>query len=112
MNDEFGYDAGALSRITASLRTATHQLDSATELKVSVVDAGFSSNIANEALARVQKAGVVLAQVIEDIAGKVDSADGSYADIENTAEGELRWHESRLPGYDGGPLERAPSRPN
>lgn len=105
----YGFEPEALPLVAGRLRSGTAYLDLATGTAPSAVDAGASSDIVNAALAMVQQAGVVLSQVLEDTASKVDSADGSYADVENTVEGYWTYREKYLTG--GGsesPLEQAP----
>ncbi|MGH3948734.1 MAG: hypothetical protein ACRDSE_06390 [Pseudonocardiaceae bacterium] len=98
----FRYDEGALAAIVRDLRSGVEQLDLLANNMPQAVDAGFSSDVVNAALARVAKASVALAQVGEDIASKVDAAEGSYADIENTNEGQMRYQERYLEPWERG----------
>lgn len=105
----YGYEPDALPIIAGRLRTGVDYLDLATGSAPAAVDAGASSDVVNKALAMVQQAGVVLSQVLEDTASKVDSADGSYADVDNTVEGYWRYREKYMRGgTNESPLEQAP----
>lgn len=95
-------DEGALDAVVKHLREGADSMDRAAQnLPDHAVDAGFSSDVVNSALARVGKVALVLAHLGDDVASKVDAADGSYADIENTTEGRMRYEETYL-----SPLER------
>ncbi|MPZ00785.1 MAG: hypothetical protein GEU97_22990 [Actinophytocola sp.] len=95
-------DEGSLEAVARHLSDGANSMDQvATNLPDDAIDAGFSSDVVNSAMARVGKAALVLAQLGEDIAAKVDAADGSYGDIENTNAGRMRYEETHLT-----PLER------
>ncbi|MDV6011240.1 hypothetical protein [Haloechinothrix sp. LS1_15] len=121
--DGFSAEEHALRLTRDRLRLAADTLDRATGVEVSAVDAGMSSDIVADALARLQQVGIVLAQHMDNTADQVDAAEGSYAEIENTHEGKLRYEElapeeparnprmntqARIEAERDSPLEQAP----
>lgn len=90
----FESDPETLKRGAERLRSAQIYLDIGVE-PPDAVDAGFSSDVINAALARVAQARVVVSQIAEDTAAKVDAANGTYADVENTNEGRIRYEQQQ-----------------
>ncbi|MGH3466410.1 MAG: hypothetical protein ACRDQF_01600 [Thermocrispum sp.] len=82
---------GAASR----LRSAATYLD-LDAAGPEVVDAGFSSDVLNSAIARVGKARLVLAQMAESTADKVNAAKGSYGEIDNDQAGVMTYLHNRV----------------
>ncbi|MFI7121958.1 hypothetical protein [Amycolatopsis sp. NPDC049868] len=103
----FHSDAGALKKVSRELRSGVSSLDTLAGNMPDAVDAGFSSQAVGSALARVIQGCTALAQIGEDIAANVDTADGSYADIENTNAGAIRYQERR---HEPGPDQRQQSQ--
>lgn len=92
----FQHREEALEAIVRDLRHGAEDLDAVATALPELIDAGFSSDVVNGALSRVGKLALALAQQSENMAEKVHTAKGTYADIENTAEGEMRYHERTL----------------
>ncbi|OZM70303.1 hypothetical protein CFN78_25580 [Amycolatopsis antarctica] len=90
MSGGFHHDEGALTKAAQDLRVGVGYLDLLADNLPDAVDAGFSSEVVGAALVRISQGSAALAQIGEEIAAKVDAADGSYADIENSNEGRLR----------------------
>lgn len=86
----FGWDPASLSKIYNDLLDGAEALDRAVTQKAPAVDAGASSDIVAAAMIRLQKIGTVVAQHLDSTGRKVDSAHGSYAEIENTTEGQMK----------------------
>ncbi|MGH3520103.1 MAG: hypothetical protein ACRDQ7_22500 [Haloechinothrix sp.] len=87
--DGFGYDTGALEQVVQQFRSATQHLDSANAAAVDMVDAGASSEVVGSALAGLLTSSVETAEVTDTIADRVNTAKGSYHNIENTNEGAI-----------------------
>ncbi len=100
--DGYSYEPGALRQITGHLQAGAESLDRVVTTKAAAVDAGASSDIVGEAMARLQKIGAIIAHTVDDTAGKVHAADGSYDEIENTNEGAMQYREENPRGGRGG----------
>lgn len=87
----FRYDEATLTQAADYLWGGTVDLDYIADSLPEAVDAGFSSEVVGAALVRVAKGCIVLAQVGDEISQKLNAAKGSYADIENTNEGRIRY---------------------
>lgn len=95
MSNGFTAYEEALEDAAGRLRSATTYLD----LDASgpeAVDAGFSSDVLNAAVARIGKARLILAQMAENTAKKVDVAKGSYGEIDNTEAGVMDYLKERV----------------
>ncbi|MPY99921.1 MAG: hypothetical protein GEU97_18405 [Actinophytocola sp.] len=104
----FGHEPGVLDEVAARFESAATYLDLVAEHQPTAVDAGFSSDVVNAALARIQQAALVLAQTMNDVSSKVHVAEGSYENIENTNEAQIKLNQESPPAYDPGALERDP----
>lgn len=104
--DGFGFEPAALRKIHTRLHDGAEDLDRAVTRKAPPVDAGDSSDIVAAAVARLQQIGAAVAQHLDSNADKVDSARGSYAEIENTNEGALQL-DKVYPDPDIGPMGKA-----
>ncbi|WP_216207012.1 hypothetical protein [Amycolatopsis aidingensis] len=89
-NEGFSYSTAGLESVVSQLREGARHLDEANEAAVEMVDAGGSSEIVGKALADLLMSSVNSAATMDNAAGKVDAAKGSYHDIENTNEGAMR----------------------
>ncbi|RZS37001.1 hypothetical protein EV193_106236 [Herbihabitans rhizosphaerae] len=99
----YGYTTSALAAVAERFRSGAGTLDGATGKRAGAVDAGLSSDIVAAALVRVTQIGTVLAHVLDDTAGKVRAANGSYDDIENNNAGMMRlMQKQRDAGYGDG----------
>lgn len=118
----FGWDPASLSKIYNDLLDGAEVLDGTVTKKAPAVDVGASSDVVAAAMVRLQKIGAVVAQHLDSTGRKVDSAHGSYAEIENTTEGQMKARElypDPMAGRQGkgpgpasefnGPLLNAPS---
>lgn len=115
MPPNFGHDEVVLLSVAGKMRDAAAELDHATSAAVTAPDAGISSGEASQAIGRVINAGVVIATVLEKAGHSVDVAKGTYAHIENTNEGMMRFIRSKnidFPPADSGPLLDACNRSN
>ncbi|SNR27500.1 hypothetical protein SAMN06265360_10178 [Haloechinothrix alba] len=107
--DGYSYESHALQLTRDRFRLGASTLDRATQAEAKSVDAGASSDVVGDAMARVQQIAVVLAQYMDDTADKVDRADGSYGEVENTNEGRLRYEKyfaADEPQYGPGAVPR------
>ncbi|RZS33943.1 hypothetical protein EV193_11093 [Herbihabitans rhizosphaerae] len=114
MPDGYGFDPGVLPGIAEQLKGAARSLDHAMGAQQPCVAfAGQSSAQVGAAVRLVNTARVVLAEVLEDNASKINYTFGSYGEIENTQAGNMRLRE--LPSgeaSDPGGLWDAPERGN
>ena len=81
----YSYEPEALRDIKHELDVACSRLDGAVQESVRAPDAGESSEVVGDGISDVIRMGTAMAHVLDDIAGKVHTASGAYADIENTA---------------------------
>lgn len=107
------WDALALNQISIHLSDGAEQPDGATAKSLPPVDAGASSEVVGDAMTRLQTIAVAITQHMSTTAGKVNLADGSYAEIENTAEDKFKSKElypprSERPMGGPSPLDNAP----
>jgi hypothetical protein len=86
----YRYTVEALSGVVDTLRGAAAGLDHASGAPITAPDAGATSDAVGTALGGLLKAAVTAAHEIDTTAGKVHASKGSYADVENGNEGELR----------------------
>lgn len=93
--DGYGFDEGALTRAAQDLKVGVGYLDLLADLMPEGVDAGFSSEVVGAAMVRIAKGSAALAQVGDEIAGKVHAANGAYDDIDNTNQGRLRYESAK-----------------
>ncbi|OZM74692.1 hypothetical protein CFN78_00115 [Amycolatopsis antarctica] len=103
----YGYEQGALGDVRSQLDKGAAEID-AVIVGVPVVDAGRSSTSVADALTLLTNSGAALAQVLSVHSTSIDLADGSYAEIDNTAEGLLKFNEiPNEPDPHTGPLHDA-----
>ncbi|MQA12436.1 MAG: hypothetical protein GEU98_28705 [Pseudonocardiaceae bacterium] len=76
-------DEAQLSSIVNNVRAGARSLDQVARGLPDAVNAGFSSDVANAALARVGKAALALAQQGDTLASNVNAAKGSYTATEH-----------------------------
>lgn len=94
----YSFDEEALGDIANKLRAGADQLSEANQSMVDLVDAGASSDIVGAAMADLLMASMRQADSMDLHAGRVNSAEGSYWDIENNAEGEIKKQEKQAGG--------------
>ncbi|OLT40691.1 hypothetical protein BJF85_06110 [Saccharomonospora sp. CUA-673] len=114
-------DEGKLSTIVRDLRAGSSSLDEVAEKLPEAVNAGFSSDVANAALARVGQIALALAQQGQTIAANVDTAEGMYQAAEDEHRNEVETtdpdvettdqHEKRKRAEAPPKLEEAPPDP-
>lgn len=83
-------DPEKLATIAGELRSGAEALEQVARVLPDAVDAGYSSDVANAALARVGKAGLVLARQDEVIASNIDEAKGTYHAADEHAEDQVQ----------------------
>lgn len=106
---DYGFEPGTLPVIVGHLKDASSKLDDGINGVPDVVDAGRTTGHLSGALKEIGLAAAAISEATEDIAGKVDAADGSYADIENSNKGMLEWQKKPPPSTGNrGPLMDAP----
>lgn len=98
----YRYDSVALNSIVEKLRAGARHLETANRKPVESVDAGASSQIVGDALANLLESSITTAHLLDTAADKVRIADGAYADVENTNEGEVRKQMHDSMGRDWG----------
>ncbi|GAB3481126.1 hypothetical protein [Amycolatopsis cihanbeyliensis] len=111
--DGYRYERDGLTEARNHFASGATSLDEAISGELTAADAGASSVVVADALVRVRMAGILLAHAMDDIATKIDAAQGAYDEIENTAEGAVRYVEwgreymegTRNVGVDLPPLE-------
>lgn len=111
--DGFSFDEGGLRRLSASVRSAGEQLANHAASDATTAAAGDSTELVADTVEFIRKTGQTMTKSLDQAAEAVDAARGSYADIENTNEGALRYSERGAPpDADPGPLHDADERPN
>lgn len=91
----YGYTPDALSGVTNQLRQGAGTLDGVAKSPPQGVDAGASSAAVGQALNDLMRMATAAAQVMDDSAGKVHTANGSYDEIENNHAGQLRLNDQQ-----------------
>lgn len=107
----YSYTPDGLDSVVKQFRDAAAQLDNANNGAVEMVDAGASSEIVGSALAALLMSSIDTAQSIDNAAGLVDSANGSYGAVENTNQGamdkqfhdDMKDYDHIMDGYQGPP---------
>lgn len=110
MGGNMDIDEAALASIVSNLQAGAKSLDQVAHGLPDAVDAGFSSDVANAALARIGKVCLVLAQQGDTMASNVDTAKGTYTATEEQAEEDVRTteeHTRDLREKQQTPLEQA-----
>lgn len=110
MGGRMNIDEAALGSIVSNLHAGAKSLDQVARALPDAVDAGFSSDVANAALARIGKAALALAQQGDTMAAKVSSSKGDYTVTEEKAEDDVRTtgeHDREIRQKEQTPLERA-----
>jgi hypothetical protein len=108
---DFGFEPGTLPAIVGHLNAASSTLDTGIGGGPEVIDAGATSGMVGGTLKEITLATAAIGEAIDDISGKVDAADGSYADIENSNEGMLKLQKLPPPSTGNhGPLMDSPDR--
>lgn len=102
----YGFDEGALGDVRGQLDQAAAEIDAVIG-GLPAVDAGRSSGSVADALGLLTNSGVALAQLMNIHSTNIDAADGSYATIENTAEGLMAFNEIPNEPPSRGPLQDA-----
>lgn len=111
----YGHEPDVLNSVAREMRAAATTMTTAATSNVSAPDAGVTSDAVGEALKRVVAASAGSGQALGDVAGRVDSAQGSYWSIENSNAGLMRLSQRGhldFPDGQSGPLLDAPDRPN
>lgn len=93
--DGFNYSRDALRQVSGALRRGADQLDEASAPELTAPDAGASSAVAGKAISDLLRSAIIGAQVLDEMAGKVHVANGSYDDVENSTEGQFTLNENR-----------------
>jgi hypothetical protein len=113
MPDGYGVDQGTLGTIAGLLSRASSQLTEGMQADLPPADAGVSSPDVAGAVTRVLRHGLLFATGTSRMVENIDFTDASYADIENSVEGAMRYSENRdSPASDPGELRDAPNRNN
>lgn len=111
-----GYDVDSdkLVAIAAELRSGAESLEQVTRALPNAVDAGYSSDVANAALARVGKTALVLARQGDVIASNIDAAKGAYHAAEQDAKDRVQTAREDLEdrANQQGPLQQAAPEPD
>lgn len=110
----FEVDSEKLAAIARQLRSGADSLDEVAKAMPEAVDAGFSSDVANAALARVGKTALALARQGEVMASNIDAAQGAYLATDEDAEDQVEMAEKDLQDRQAqqqGPLKQAPPEP-
>lgn len=89
MSDGYSFEPDALDNMAVKLREGASALDRTAGAQAETPDAGASSLHVARALQALMTSTVAGAQVLDDTATKINTARGSYHDIENTHQGEL-----------------------
>ncbi|WP_116041979.1 hypothetical protein [Amycolatopsis palatopharyngis] len=85
----YSFETGALDDMASKLRDGAEALDQAATAQAEAPDAGASSPYVARALQALMTSTVAGAQALDDIAEKINVAQGSYHTIENTHEGAM-----------------------
>jgi hypothetical protein len=85
----YGYDPDGLAEVADTLATAGQHLEQVTSREVTAPDVGASSGVVSQAIADLVGGAVGASAMAEQMASKVQAANGSYGAIENDAEGAL-----------------------
>lgn len=88
--DGYDYSASELSGMAGDLRSSANQLGSGSKGMPGTPNAGVSTDKMAKVYESLMKSGGALAAKQEDIASKIHSTNGSYAEVENTNQGRLR----------------------
>jgi hypothetical protein len=89
MPDGYSFEPGALHDMATKLRDGAGALDRAASAQAEAPDAGASSLHVARALQALMTSTVAGAQVLDDTATKISTAQGSYHTIENTHAGAM-----------------------
>lgn len=107
-------DTAKLTTIATELRSGADSLEEVVRALPEAVDAGFSSDVANAALARVGKTALALARQGELMASHIDVGRGTYLDFEEEVKDQVQLAEKDLEQRQAGqqgPLKEAPPEP-
>lgn len=105
-------DSETLTYIAFQLRAGRSAMDQIADGLPDAVDAGFSSQAANAALARIGKVALALGSQGEGMADRIDVTSGAYRAAEERAENDVRLTEQELEeNRERSPLKQAPEEP-
>lgn len=90
VNDGYRYDPAGLTEVATKLTTAGEHLQEVTNRQVTAPDAGASSGVVSQAIADLVGGAIGASAKAQQMAKRVDAANGSYGGIENDAEGAMR----------------------
>lgn len=80
----YGYDPAQLAAVVRMLHDGAEHLEQANRDAVEMVDAGASSKIVGDALAKLLESSITTAYLADAAADGVNAAKGTYDEIEET----------------------------
>lgn len=93
MPDGYGYDPATLNAMPGKLREGASAIDTAIGGGFDSPDAGASSGVVGKAIRSLLTAAAGGASKLDDVAAAIHTANGAYADIDNTNAGAVKRQE-------------------